>query len=64
MLPSLFIQWNAQGDTKHLISPEKPETREIPGSGEFGEGLAFVVLLYHVHHSGGALQISKNIPSK
>lgn len=64
MLPSLFIEWNAQADTKLLILPEKSETKEIPCFGDFREGLALVVLPYCVHHSGtcGAeLQISKNI---
>lgn len=56
MLPSLFIQQDAQAqaDTKHLIPPEKPETKEIPGSGEFWEGLALVslvVLPYHIHYT-------------
>lgn len=63
------MQWNvqAQADTKHLIPPEKPETKEIPSSGKFGEGLGLVslmVLPYHIHHSGtcgAAQQISQNI---
>lgn len=53
LLPSLFIK--AQADTKHLIPPEKPETKEIPRSGEFGgtgDGGGTC---------GAALQISTNI---